>query len=75
MQHKYFDDLFKSKSTSVKLFNKEVIMHKLTHQHINTKFWIVNTSESSSFKTNWSEIHTFPVSTLVDNFLKGFKTN
>jgi len=75
IQHKYFDELFESKSTSIKLFNNDVIIHKLTHQHINTKFWIVNTSESSNFTTNWNEIHTFPVSTLVDNFLKHFKTN
>jgi len=75
IQHKYFNELFKSKSTTVKLFNNDMIIHKLTHQHINTKFWIVNTSESSNFTTNWNEIHAFPVSTLVDNFLKHFKTN
>lgn len=70
-----FEELFKSKSTLVKLFNKDQVVHKLTHQHISTKFWIVNTDENELFSTNWNEIHKFPVSTLVDNFLKQFKTN
>jgi len=70
-----FEELFKSKSTLVKLFNKNQVVHKLTHQHISTKFWIVNTDDDALFSINWNEIHKFPVSTLVDNFLKQFKTN
>ena len=75
IQHHEFDELFKSASTSVNLFNKERLVHKLTHQHINTKFWIVNTQDSSNFDINWNEIYTFPVSTLIHNFLIQFKTN
>ena len=75
IQHHKFDELFKSTSTSVTLFNNERLVHKLTHQHINTKFWIVNTQDSSNFDINWDEIYSFPVSTLVHNFLIQFKTN
>jgi len=70
-----FNDLFDSLAVSIKLFNKEVIVHKLSHQHIYTKFWIVKTPKSSKFSEDWNAIHKFPVSTLVDNFLRQYKTN
>jgi len=73
--HEEFDELFKSNSTSVSLFNNKMLVHKLTHQHINTKFWVVNTEDSSNFDINWDKIYTFPVSTLIHNFLIQFKTN
>jgi A/G-specific adenine glycosylase len=75
IQHQKFEDLFPSNSTSVKLFNNIEIVHKLTHQYIYTKFWIVHVEDSKLFSTNWNEITNYPVSKLVDNFLKQFKTN
>jgi A/G-specific adenine glycosylase len=70
-----FEELFKNVSTTVKLFNKDVLVHKLSHQHIYTKFWIINTQDIADFDLNWNEIEAFPVSTLVHNFLVAYKTN
>lgn len=70
-----FNELFEDLNTSVKLFNRDIMVHKLSHQHIYTKFWIVKTPSTKKFELNWSEIHKYPVSTLVDNFLKQYKTN
>ncbi|RXP45886.1 A/G-specific adenine glycosylase [Lutibacter sp. HS1-25] len=75
IENSKFEELFKNVSTSVNLFNKNVLVHKLTHQHIYTKFWIVETEDTADFKVNWSEIEAFPVSTLVHNFLLAYKTN
>ena len=70
-----FNNLFNAAPVTIKLFNKELIVHKLSHQHIYTKFWIVNTSNFSSFEHSWDTIEKFPVSTLINNFLKQYKTN
>jgi len=70
-----FNELFKGMVIRVKLFNKEVIVHKLTHQHIYTKFWVINTQSSSNFPISWGAIKEYPVSTLIDNFLNEYKTN
>jgi len=75
IEHEKFDELFKTIATKVKLFNKEIMVHKLSHQHIYTKFWIVNTQASRDFTLSWNAIKKYPVSTLIDNFLNQFKTH
>ena len=75
IQADLFNDLFNSLNVSIKLFNEDSVVHKLSHQHIYTKFWIVKTPNSNNFSDAWTSIHNFPVSTLVDNFLRQYKTN
>ncbi|WP_456379558.1 A/G-specific adenine glycosylase [Lutibacter sp.] len=75
MKHEKFNKLFKTMSTTVTLFNTKVIIHKLSHQHIYTKFWIVNTKTSKEFTLPWKAIRKYPVSTLINNFLNQYKTH
>lgn len=75
VEHVKFKELFKNISTLVKLFNKEKVVHKLSHQHIHTQFWIVNTQASVNFSLSWSAIKKYPVSSLIDNFLNQYKTH
>ena len=75
VEHEGFNELFKTMAINVKLFNKEVMVHKLSHQHIYTKFWVVNTQSSPSFSLSWETIKKYPVSTLIDNFLNQYETN
>lgn len=75
MSHELFNELFKTMSTTVKLFNKEVMVHKLSHQHIYTKFWLVNTEASANFSLSWDAVKKYPVSALIDNFLTQYKNN
>ena len=48
--------------TTISLFNKKEIVHKLSHQHLNTQFWIVETETLKNATINWTEIKKFPVS-------------
>jgi len=73
--HNEFNLLFKKLTTSIKQFNNELIVHKLSHQHIHTKFWIVNTVASNDFQLSWETITKYPVSTLIDNFLIQYKSH
>ncbi|WP_299528463.1 A/G-specific adenine glycosylase [uncultured Lutibacter sp.] len=75
IEHEKFEELFENISTSIKLFNKDIIVHKLSHQHIYTKFWVVNTQSSEDFTLSWDTIRKYPVSSLIDNFINEYKTH
>ncbi len=61
--------------TSLSLFNKEDIVHKLSHQHLFTKFWIVKVSNSQEKTIPWQDIKQYPVPVLIDKFLNEFSEN
>lgn len=57
---------------SITLFNEQPIIHKLSHQHLYTKFWIIETSEEPSVSIPISEIGKYAVPVLIDNFVSEF---
>ncbi len=67
-------DFFKNKNYKVKLVSEEFI-HKLSHQHIYAKFWMISIRlsnlEHHTFVRN-SEIKKYPVSRLTDKFLNTY---
>jgi A/G-specific adenine glycosylase len=67
-----FINLFSSKTT-LSLFNKKEIIHKLSHQHLYTQFWIIETKNSPEININWSEIEKYPVPILIANFLEAYQ--
>lgn len=67
-----FINLF-PEETSISLFNQKEIVHKLSHQHLHTQFWIVETANSSEAKIKWSEIQKYPVPVLIANFLEAYQ--
>lgn len=60
-------------TTSISLYNKEPIVHKLSHQHLHTQFWILKTSDILKEGTPWKEIGGFPVPVLIADFIKTLK--
>jgi A/G-specific adenine glycosylase len=58
---------------SFHLFNTEPIVHKLSHQHLYTKFWILKTFHNLENGTAWDEITKFPVPVLIADFIKTLK--
>ncbi len=58
------------KSTS--RFNDNPVIHKLTHQHLFTTFWILEAGRINDTGIAISEIEKFPVPVLVSNFLNTF---
>lgn len=66
-----FQILFPEK-TSVSLFNKKEIVHKLSHQHLITKFWIIRTKDIAGLSIPWTSIEEYPTSVLISNFLKDY---
>ena len=56
----------------IALFNEKEIVHKLSHQHLYTKFWIVKTNYIKENAIEWDEIEKYPTPILIANFLKNF---
>jgi len=75
IEHKIFKELFCNSVATVVLFDEEVLVHKLTHQHIYAKFWVVNTTASDRFSIPWNTIKKYPVPALIDNFLNRYKSD
>ena len=73
INHKEFNNLFKKEELTIRQFNQKSIVHKLSHQHINTQFWIVEVCTNNLATTNWAAIDDFPVPILIHNFIKDLK--
>jgi A/G-specific adenine glycosylase len=57
------------------LYNEMPIVHKLSHQHLHTQFWILEIQNDRNSNINWEEIDNYPVPVLIANFLKSFRPN
>ena len=54
-------------------YNKSTVVHKLSHQHLHTKFWIVSTTDDFADKIPVEKVTEFPVPVLIADFIKAFK--
>ena len=57
---------------NVSLYNEEDIIHKLSHQHLYTKFWIVTIDNKLPEGISVEKITDFPVPILIGNFIESF---
>lgn len=65
-------DLIKDKDFEVALYNKQVMVHKLSHQHLHTKFWIIRIPSLGNEGVLIDNIHNYPVPILIGNFIEQF---
>lgn len=68
-----FNDLFSNDAT-IYLHNEKQIVHKLSHQHLYTQFWIVETKDTITANIHWNSIEEYPVPVLIANFLDKYLT-
>lgn len=66
-----FEKMFSNRAT-LSLFNHEAVVHKLSHQHLHTRFWIVEDERELTNAIPWNEIGLYPVPVLISNFIKTF---
>ena len=65
----------KDKLVEMVLYNEDSIVHKLSHQHLYTKFWIVQVDRTSKNGILTSEIQHYAVPILIGNFIERFNFN
>lgn len=58
--------------SDLSLFNDIPIIHKLSHQHIITKFWILETRTITESAIDISDLRTYAVPVLIANFVNEF---
>ncbi|WP_298531271.1 A/G-specific adenine glycosylase [uncultured Algibacter sp.] len=62
----------RNKSFELVLYNKDAIVHKLSHQHLYTRFWIVNTKSVDTEGIDLRRVRDYPVPILIENFIEAF---
>lgn len=72
VKEEVFEDYSLSASSDINLYNEEPIVHKLSHQHIYTKFWVVTGGLLPGNKVPVGEIEKFPVPVLIEKFIDSF---
>jgi len=71
--HTLIKDYFiTTKDLSFSLFNTEPIVHKLSHQHLFTKFWIIEVKTLKMGGVPISEVKNYPTPILISNFIDAF---
>lgn len=66
------NDLLKSVDFEMKPYNSSSIIHKLSHQHLHTKFWIIKTKAILKQGVLISDIENYPVPIIIGNFIERF---
>ena len=66
------DDLLKDIPFELSLYNKDPIIHKLSHQHLYTKFWVVNVEKLAVEGASINKVREFAVPILIGNFIESF---
>ncbi len=70
---KEFTKVVNDNTAGIILFNKSMIVHKLSHQHLYTKFWIVTTNKKTKNGVSWNDFEKYPIPILIHNFVENFK--
>lgn len=60
---------------NISLFNEKPVIHKLSHQHLNTRFWILETLEDKENTVPISEVKNYAVPVLIADFVSEFFEN
>jgi A/G-specific adenine glycosylase len=55
------------------LFNETDLIHKLSHQELHIKFWILKSSTPIKNAIKWSEIKSYPVPIVIERFINNFQ--
>lgn len=70
--HPAITSLFKNTPFEFSLYNMTDIVHKLSHQHLHTKFWIVEVHKLPEKGFTLSKLKQLPTPVLISNFIDEF---
>lgn len=70
--HPEIKSFFKDIAFEYSLYNTQEIIHKLSHQHLHTKFWIIEVDKLPQQGIPVSELKSYPTPILIGNFIEEF---
>ncbi|MFD1094771.1 A/G-specific adenine glycosylase [Salegentibacter chungangensis] len=65
-----FREKIGGKKVELHLYNEEPVVHKLSHQHIFARFWIVKSDTLPKESVEINRLEEYPVPVLIQNFLR-----
>ncbi len=71
-KHLEKEELLQGVDYELSLYNDAIIVHKLSHQHLYVKFWIINVDTVLPTSISIDTIHDFPVPILIGKFIDDF---
>lgn len=71
--HPKVSSYFKDMEFDYSLYNTSELVHKLSHQHLYTKFWIIEVVDLPVNGIPISELKTYPTPILISNFIDEFE--
>ena len=71
-KHSFVQSYFSDIPFEYSLYNSKDIVHKLSHQHLHTKFWIVEIDKLPQLGIPIADIKQYPTSILISNFIDEF---
>lgn len=72
VEHSVFKAYIQNNAFKISLFNEKPIIHKLTHRHLHTHFWIIEIKKLSQNTVPLNTLSNYPTSQLISNFLDAF---
>lgn len=66
------DSVLKNLNFEFTLYNETDRIHKLSHQHLYTKFWIIEVDKVLTSSIPLAALHKYPAPVLISNFLEEF---
>jgi len=70
--HEDYLEFLENEELSITLYNKTPIVHKLSHQHIYTRFWIIDKNNLPTTAISIDKLEEYPVPVLIANFLNEY---
>jgi len=71
-ENEFFSELIENENYSLELYNEDPVIHKLSHQHLFTRFWLVNTNKTPEKTVSLDKVLEYPVPVLIGNFLNEY---
>ena len=65
--------IYKNNPFELKLYNSQAIVHKLSHQHLHVKFWIIETLKINTNTIKFKDLEKYAVPVLISRFIEEFK--
>ncbi|MGY8940096.1 MAG: NUDIX domain-containing protein, partial [Flavobacteriales bacterium] len=75
LKHADVPSLIPKSYKELSLFNETDLVHKLSHQELYIKFWILKTSTLTKNAIKWSEINSYPVPVVIERFINNFQNS
>ena len=72
IKHPVFKAHIQNNAFNIYLYNEKPIIHKLTHRHLYTHFWIVEIEQISQNAVHLHHLVNYPTPQLINNFLNTF---